>query len=61
MRDGISLVGKTVSISNKLYIIRDFYYVPGSADLYVGLECDGVFVNYRYEILRELIKSNFIL
>lgn len=52
MRDAVGLIGKTIQIKEINYIIKDFYFVPGTNYLYVGLmKSDNVTVNYRYEDL----------
>jgi hypothetical protein len=52
MRDAVGLIGKTVQIKEINYKIKDFYFVPGTNCLYVGLmKSDYVTVNWRYEDL----------
>ena len=52
MRDAVGLIGKMVQINELKYKIKDFYFVPGTNYLYVGLQkSDYVTVNYRYEDL----------
>lgn len=52
MRDAVGLIGKTVQIKEINYVIKDFYFVPGTNYLYVGLmKSDYVTVNWRYEDL----------
>ena len=52
MRDAVGLIGKTIQIKEINYIIKDFYFVPGTNYLYVGLQkSDYVTINYRYEDL----------
>ena len=52
MRDAVGLIGKRIQIKEINYIIKDFYFVPGTNYLYVGLmKSDYVTVNYRYEDL----------
>ena len=50
MQDAVGLIGKRVQIKEINYTIKDFYFVPGTNYLYVGLmKSDYVTVNYRYE------------
>jgi len=52
MQDAVGLIGKIVQIKEVNYTIKDFYFVPGTNYLYVGLTPDGkVTVNWRYENL----------
>ena len=52
MQDAVGLIGKTIQIKEINYIIKDFYFVPGTNYLYVGLmKSDYVTVNWRYEDL----------
>ena len=52
MKDAVGLIGKTVQIKEVNYIIKDFYFVPGTNYLCVGLiKFDYTIVNYKYEDL----------
>ena len=52
MRDAVGLIGKTVQIKEITYKIKDFYLVPSTNRLYVGLEYSGFGVlNYDYKDL----------
>jgi len=52
MQDAVGLIGKTIQIKEINYIIKDFYFVPGTNYLYVGLmKSDYVTVNWKYEDL----------
>ena len=52
MRDVVGLIGKTVQIKEITYKIKDFYLVPSTNRLYVGLEYSGFGVlNYDYKDL----------
>ena len=52
MQDAVGLIGKTIQIKEINYIIKDFYFVPGTNYLYVGLmKSDYVTVNWEYEDL----------
>ena len=52
MQDAVGLIGKTVKIKEITYIIKDFYFVPSTNRLYVGLEYSGIGVlNYNYKDL----------
>jgi hypothetical protein len=59
MQDAVGLIGKTVQIDELNYRIKEFYFVPGTNHLYVGLQkSDYVTVNYRYkDLLPYLIKQ----
>ena len=52
MRDAVGLIGKTVQIKEITYKIKDFYFLPNTSILYVGLEYSGIGVlNYNYKDL----------
>ena len=52
MRDAVGLIGKTVQIKEITYKIKDFYFLPNTSRLYVGLEYSGFGVlNYDYKDL----------
>ena len=59
MQDAVGLIGKVVQINELNYRIKEFYFVPGTNYLYVGLQkSDYVTVNYKYEdLLPYLIKQ----
>ena len=59
MRDAVGLIGKTVQIKEITYKIKNFYFVPSTNRLYVGLEYSGIGVlNYNYkDLLPYLIKQ----
>jgi hypothetical protein len=52
MRDAVGLIGKTVQIKEITYKIKDFYFLPNTSILYVGLKQSGCgVVNYNYKDL----------
>ena len=52
MQDAVCLIGKIVRIKEIDYIIKDFYFLPGTNYLYVGLTPNyKVTVNWKYEDL----------
>ncbi len=52
MQDAVGLIGKTVQIKEITYKIKNFYFVPSTNRLYVGLEYSGIGVlNYNYKDL----------
>ena len=52
MQDAVGLIGKTVQIKEITYKIKNFYLVPSTNRLYVGLEYSGFGVlNYDYKDL----------
>lgn len=52
MQDAVGLIGRTVQIEETKYKIVNFYFVPGTNYLYVGLiKSDYTIVNYKYEDL----------
>jgi hypothetical protein len=59
MQDAVGLIGKQIQINELNYRIKEFYFVPGTNYLYVGLmKSDYVTVNWRYEdLLPYLIKQ----
>jgi hypothetical protein len=66
MKDGISLIGKTISVKSVEYVIQTMYFVPGAINkesyLYFGLEApNGIMVNYSYYDLLPYIREQIIL
>jgi hypothetical protein len=59
MQDAVGLIGKTVQIKEITYKIKNFYFVPSTNRLYVGLEYSGIGVlNYNYkDLLPYLVKQ----
>ncbi len=52
MRDAVGLIGKTLKIKEIKYKIKDFYFLPNTSILYVGLKQSGCgVVNYDYKDL----------
>jgi hypothetical protein len=51
MQDAVGLIGKQIQIKEINYRIKEFYFVPGTNYLYVGLKSDYVTVNWKYEDL----------
>jgi len=52
MQDAVGLIGTVVQIKEVNYRIKEFYFVPGTNYLYVGLTYDGITtVNWNYENL----------
>jgi hypothetical protein len=52
MRDAVGLIGKTLKIKEIKYKIKDFYFLPNTNILYVGLKQSRyTVVNYDYKDL----------
>lgn len=52
MQDAVGLIGKSLIIKEAIYKVKDFYFVPGTNLLYVGLQTpDRGTINWRYEDL----------
>jgi len=52
MRDAVVLEGQTISIEGVNYIIKNFYFMPGTNCLYVGLSTpQNTTINYAFEKL----------
>ena len=52
MRDAVALEGQTISIEGVDHIIKNFYFVPGTNYLYVGLLTpQNTIINYAFEKL----------
>jgi len=52
MRDAVVLEGQTISIEGVNYIIKNFYFVPGTNCIYVGLlTSQNTTINYAFEKL----------
>ena len=52
MRDAVALEGQTISIEGVDHIIKNFYFVPNTNYLYVGLLTpQNTIINYAFEKL----------
>lgn len=52
MRDAVALEGQTISIEGVDHIIKNFYFVPDTNYLYVGLLTpQNTIINYAFEKL----------
>jgi hypothetical protein len=52
MRDAVALEGQTISIEGVDHIIKNFYFVPDTNCLYVGLSTpQNTIINYAFEKL----------
>lgn len=52
MQDAVGLIGKQVRIKELSYKIVEFWFIPGTSNLYVGLQkSDYIVINWRYEDL----------
>jgi hypothetical protein len=52
MRDAVALEGQTISIEGVDHIIKNFYFVPDTNYLYVGLlTSQNTTINYAFEKL----------
>lgn len=56
MRDGIIIKGKEIHYMDKLWVIKEFYYVEGNPNIYVKLH-DG---NRTMNVMLDKIKSLII-
>ena len=62
MQDAVGLIGKQVRIKELSYKIVEFWFVPGTDLLYVGLQkADKVVVNWRYEDLLPYLTEQIYL
>jgi hypothetical protein len=52
MRDAVALEGQTISIEGVDHVIKNFYFVPNTNYLYVGLLTpQNTTINYAFEKL----------
>ena len=52
MRDAVALEGQTISIEGVDHVIKNFYFVPDTNYLYVGLSTpQNTIINYAFEKL----------
>jgi len=52
MQDAVGLIGKQIRIKELMYTIKEFWFIPGTNLLYVGLQkSDNVMVNWSYKDL----------
>ena len=62
MQDAVGLIGKQIQIKEINYKIVEFWFVPGTNLLYVGLQkADKVVVNWRYEDLLPCLTEQIYL
>ncbi len=55
MRDAFPITGKEITYNNKLWAIKEFYYVPNNPNIYVALFDGSVTMNVLLKVLKEHI------
>jgi hypothetical protein len=55
MRDAFPITGKEITYNNKLWTIKEFYYVPNNPNIYVALFDGSVTMNVLLKVLKEHI------
>jgi hypothetical protein len=55
MRDAFPITGKEITYNNKLWTIKEFYYVPNNPNIYVALFDGSVTMNVLLKVLKERI------
>jgi hypothetical protein len=55
MRDAFPITGKDIIFNDKLWTIKEFYYVPNNPNIYVALFDGSVTMNVLLESLRDYI------
>ena len=55
MRDAFPITGKEITYNNKLWTIKEFYYVPNNPNIYVALFDGSVTMNVLLESIKEYI------
>jgi hypothetical protein len=55
MRDAFPITGKEITYNNKLWTIKEFYYVPNNPNIYVALFNGSVTMNVLLKVLKEHI------
>ena len=62
MQDAVGLIGKMVQIDELNYKIKEFYFVPGTDRIYVGMATAGhTYINYPIEKLIPYLKDQIKL
>jgi hypothetical protein len=62
MRDAVALEGQTISIEGVDHIIKNFYFVPNTNYLYVGLLTpQNTTINYAFEKLLPYLSQQITL
>jgi len=58
MRDAFTIIGKEITYNNKMWTIKEFYYVPNNPNIYVVL-FDGISrLNVVLKEISELITKD---
>ncbi len=58
MRDAFPILGKEITYNNKMWTIKEFYYVPNNPNIYVAL-FDGISrLNVVLKEISELITKD---
>lgn len=58
MRDAFPIIGKEITYNNKMWTIKEFYYVPNNPNIYVDL-FDGISrLNVVLKEISELITKD---
>lgn len=55
MRDALIIKGKEIKYMDKVWIIKEFYYVPNNSNIYVQLTCGTTNMNVELSQITELI------
>lgn len=55
MRDAYSIIGKEVYYKEKTWTVKDFFYVPNNANIYVGLRSGGITLNVVLDNVMSLL------
>ena len=65
MRDAVGLIGKKITVKEKIYIIHDIHFLPHPVQpgnyVWFGLKHDGVILNYSYNDLLPYLKEQIKL
>jgi len=55
MRDAFPITGKEITFNDKVWTIKEFYYVPNNPNIYVALFDGSVTMNVLLKVLKEHI------
>jgi hypothetical protein len=55
MRDAFPITGKKITFNDKVWTIKEFYYVPNNPNIYVALFDGSVTMNVLLKVLKEHI------
>jgi hypothetical protein len=65
MRDAVGLIGKKITVKEKVYTIHDIHFLPNPVQsenyVWFGLQREGMTLNYSYNELLPYLKEQIKL